>query len=100
MQGSCLDCAGDVAGTLKRLPLVERVEVLPTAGIVVIEHTGELALSAVNAASARLGLELEPAGVRAADRMERAWWRQPKSRGLAAAVCCSDRRGDRADTAR
>ena len=85
VEGSCLDCAGDVAGTLGRLPGVTDVRVLTSSGIVVITHDGPLDPAAVDAQAQRIGLRLAPA-TRLSPPAERIWWRQPKLIALAVAA--------------
>lgn len=75
--GSCLDCAGDIAGGLRQLPGVQAVEVLSTAGIIVVEHSGQATPEAVRQKAVQFGLGLAPAERRGVAR-EQPWWRQPK----------------------
>lgn len=77
--GGCLDCAGDVTGTLGSLPGVRQVEVLGAAGVVVIGHDGTVDPGVVARQAARSGLDLSPAGqpARAAAGRGR-WQRSPR----------------------
>ncbi len=84
VDGSCLDCAGDVAGTLLRVPGVRSVEVFEAAGIVGVEHDGQVTDQQIERAARRIGLGLAPADARRPAEGEPAWWRQPKSLALAA----------------
>ena len=84
----CLDCAGDLQGTLGRLPGVSAVEVLGAAGIVAVDHDGRLDPTAVSQQAGRLGLRLLPADAtppRPASAPRRAWWRTKRLLALAAA---------------
>ena len=84
VDGSCLDCAGDVAGTLGRVPGVLSVEVYDAAGIVTIEHDGRVTDEQIERAARKIVLGLAPAEARQPVERERAWWRAPKFLALAA----------------
>jgi cation transport ATPase len=86
--GSCLDCAGDVDGMLRRLDGVTEVQVLTTAGVVVVGHDGSVPAEKIQRAAARAGVGLEPATDRPtpAAASERVWWRQRSMLALAAAA--------------
>jgi len=87
VEGCCLDCAGDLGRVLGRLPGVEQVSVLATAGLVVVDHDGRLADDQVQQQAARLGLRLAPDQARPeqAEPAERARWQRPNLLALAAA---------------
>lgn len=95
--GSCLDCVGDVAGALGRLPGVLSVDVLAAAGVILVEHDGTVAIDEVQETAATLGLGLVPVGAnpvgsgatapaaetartqtRDEDAAEHPWWRRPR----------------------
>jgi Zn2+/Cd2+-exporting ATPase len=86
VEGWCLDCAGDVAGTLRRLAGVRDVQVLPAAELLVID--GDPDDGAVTEAAATLGIRLipqtaeTPTGPAAAGP----WWRQPQMLALLGAA--------------
>ncbi|MBA3875888.1 MAG: cadmium-translocating P-type ATPase [Anaerolinea sp.] len=84
VDGSCLDCGGDVAGTLGRIPGVRSVEVFDAAGIVGVEHDGRVTDEQIERAARKIGLGLAPAEVRRPLERERPWWRAPKFLALAA----------------
>lgn len=84
IEGSCLDCAGDIAGTLEKIPGVRSVEVLSAAGIVGVEHDGRVTDEQIERTARTIGLGLAPAEVRRPAAAERRWWRQPKVLALAA----------------
>ena len=81
--GSCLDCAGDVAGTLQRVAGVGAVEVFETAGIVVVEQSSEVTDEQITRAARAIDLGLAPADARRAVEIERTWYREPKLVALA-----------------
>lgn len=86
--GSCLDCGGDVAAALRRVPGVAEVQVLTAANVVVVRHGGQVAAEAVRAAARTAGLTLLPEGGGAAARAAAgrpSWWRQGQTRATAAA---------------
>jgi len=84
-------CAGDVGAVLGRLPGVQRVSVLGAAGVVVVDHDGQLNHAQVQQQAAGLGLgqvptdtpEPGPAGPDAPT--QRPWWQRPNLLALAAA---------------
>lgn len=82
--GSCLDCSGDVSAALRRVPGVVGVEVLTTANVVVVRHTGAVAVDDVRAAAGTAGLALLPAGGAVQERGAH-WWQQGQTRATAAA---------------
>ena len=84
IDGSCLDCAGDVAGTLGRVPGVLSVAVFDAAGIVDVEHDGRVTDEQVERAARKLSLGLAPADGRRPIETERVWWRQAKFLALTA----------------
>jgi Cd2+/Zn2+-exporting ATPase len=84
VDGSCLDCAGDVAGTIGRVPGVLSVEVFETAGVVGVEHDGRVTDEQIERAARKIGLGLAPAETRRPTASERPWWRAPKFLALAA----------------
>ncbi len=89
--GGCLDCAGDLAGALGRLPGAQQVQVLGAAGVVVIGHDGAVTPDLVAERAAQLGLELFPAGEPSRPAGERSrWWRSPRVLLLAAAELLLD----------
>lgn len=82
----CLDCAGDVAGTLGGIPGARHVDVLGAAGIVVIGHDGRVTPELVARRAAALGIGLSPAQQRAAGAAPaRSCWRSPQLLLLTAA---------------
>jgi len=86
----CLDCAGDLEGTLGRLPGVSAVEVLGATGIVRLAHDGNLDPATVAEQARRLGLRLLPAdtpatGAASSSGRGWGWWRTPRLLALAAA---------------
>ena len=81
--GYCLDCAGDVAGTLQRVAGVSSVEVFETAGIVVVEQSGQVTDEQIARAARAIDLGLAPADARRPAETERRWYRQPKLLALA-----------------
>jgi Cd2+/Zn2+-exporting ATPase len=74
--GSCLECSGDLAGTLRAVPGAEQVQVLAGPDVVTVSHDGRLDDDAVRRAAAQHNLTLlavgEPEG-----GDERPWWRDP-----------------------
>ena len=84
VDGSCLDCAGDVAGTLGRVPGVLAVEVFDAAGIVSVEHDGRVTDEQIERAAKKIALGLAPAEARNPAKTERAWWRASKFLALSA----------------
>ena len=84
IDGSCLDCAGDVAGTLGRVRGVRSVEVFEAAGIVGVEHDGQVTDELIEQAARRIGLGLAPADARRPAARQLAWWRKPRLLALAA----------------
>jgi Zn2+/Cd2+-exporting ATPase len=86
-EGCCSDCAGDVAGTLGRLPGVLQVQVLSASRLVVVDHDDTVDAEAVRQQAAPLGLALDPAERPAATvAAGRPWWRRPHLLALAAAA--------------
>jgi Cd2+/Zn2+-exporting ATPase len=84
-EGSCADCAGDVAGALGRVPGVRSVDMLAASGLVVVEHNGRVSAADVRREAGRCGLVLVPAEAGVEGR-RRPWWHQPKLIALAAAA--------------
>jgi Cd2+/Zn2+-exporting ATPase len=85
-EGCCLDCAGDITGTLRELPGVRAVEVLGASGLVVVDHDGTVAAEAVRRKAAQLGLGLVPADRPSGPApVGRPWWRRAPLLALAAA---------------
>lgn len=83
-EGSCVDCAGDVAGALARLPGVRGVEIASAAGVVTVEHDERVRAVDIRREAARCGLGLVPTETGFVMRA-RPWWRQPKLMALAVA---------------
>lgn len=83
-EGSCVDCAGDVAGAVQRLPGVRHVEVLSAAGVVTVEHDTRVSAADIRGVAARCGLGLVPAETTVREQ-KRSWWRRPKLLALAGA---------------
>ena len=83
-EGSCVDCAGDVAGALRKLPGVRSVNVLTAAGVVTVEHDERVLVGDVRREAARCGLGLVPAETRVKQR-GLPWWRRPRLMALAVA---------------
>jgi Cd2+/Zn2+-exporting ATPase len=84
-EGSCLDCAGDVASALRHLPGVLDVQILATAGLVIVHHDDRVDPERVDEQASRVGLRLVPAETRVESDRGR-WWRQPRLVALAAAA--------------
>lgn len=78
--GSCLDCAGNVGSALRRVPGVVGVDVLTAANVVVVRHTGAVAVDDVRAAARTSGLTLLPEGNPAGGGAARRWWVQGQTR--------------------
>lgn len=85
LEGSCLDCAGDLQATLGRFPGVRAVQILGVAGIVIVDHDPEVSVDALRRAAARCGLRLAEAGTETLDQ-ERPWWRKPEFLALTGAA--------------
>jgi Cd2+/Zn2+-exporting ATPase len=86
----CLDCVGDLQGTLGRLPGVGAVVVLGAAGIVTVTHDGRLDPAQVADQACQLGLRLEPADTPPAASASapgpgRGWWLTQRLLALLAA---------------
>jgi len=86
----CLDCAGDLAGALGRLPGAQQVQILGAAGVVVIGHDGAITPELVARQAAQLGLELSPADQPSRPGGRARWWRSPRVLLLAAAELLLD----------
>mgnify|MGYP000850512610 CR=1 FL=1 len=78
--GSCLDCAGDVTSALRQVPGVTGVDVLTAANVVVVRHTGTVAIDDVRVAARTAGLTLLPEGSPAAPGEATRWWQQGQAR--------------------
>ena len=76
--GQCLDCAGDVAGWLQKLPGVRKVHVIFPTRNLVVEHDGRATEGAVREQCARLGLELARVTTTRREHPRGVWWHQPK----------------------
>ena len=72
--GSCLDCAGDVHGTLSALPGAQDVEVLTGADVITVQHDGRLDADTVRRAASRHNLTLVGDAEQVVED-ERPWWR-------------------------
>jgi Zn2+/Cd2+-exporting ATPase len=85
-EGCCLDCAGDLPGTLGQLPGVRAVQVSEASGLVVVDHDGTVATEAIRRQAGQLGLGLVPADRRGRPpARERPWWRRAPMLALAIA---------------
>jgi len=84
--GARLDCAGDVSAALRRVPRVVGVDVLTAANVVVVHHSGTVAVDDVRAAARAAGLTPLPEGTPQPAAASRRWWwaqgqprRQPRT---------------------
>jgi Cd2+/Zn2+-exporting ATPase len=84
-EGSCVDCAGDLRSSLRRLPGVRAVEILGAVGVVVVDHDHEVSVQELQRQAARCGLRLVPAEGREPEGV-RPWWRRARFVALALAV--------------
>lgn len=85
LEGSCLDCAGDLQTALGRIDGVQSVQVLGVAGVIIVDHDATVSVEALQREAARCGLKLSATdGQRRA--AERPWWRQPELAALAVAA--------------
>lgn len=86
-EGACLDCAGDIAGVLGRVPGVRAVTVVEATRTVEVTHDESTPDEAVRRAATGLGLDLTPVEP-AQDRrtVERVWWRRSPLLMLAGAA--------------
>jgi Cd2+/Zn2+-exporting ATPase len=82
--GSCLDCGGDVAAELRKIPGVRGVVVHAAAGVIVVDHDKGVSSAELGGRVARLGLRVQPTAHRP-DGHGTVWWRQPTVRALAGA---------------
>lgn len=85
LEGSCLDCAGDLHAALGRIPGVRGVQTLGVAGIVIVDHDPEVSIEALRRAASRCGLRLA-ATDRGGTDQERSWWQRPELLALAVAA--------------
>jgi Zn2+/Cd2+-exporting ATPase len=85
VEGSCLDCAGDVAGTLLRVAGVRDVRVLPAAELVLIDGDPDDDAVAHAAATLGISLTLQRAAAPIAATAIR-WWQQPQMLAVLAAA--------------